>query len=201
MKSKAGDSKEIDITIGVHQGSVLSPLLFITVMEEATKEVRDGTPMELLYADDLVLTTETPDQLIRKFNMSKKGMVVNSSKTKYMVSGETAPKVNRGKFPCAVCSVGVGNNSILCKSCNKWCHKRCSGVRHPLAAIKDNVNVQNAKSNQRHCTLKINAYRWTMPRLGRCITSPTLVMFLNLMTGWKPVCETELEQHGVNVKI
>ena len=45
--------------MGVHQGSVLSSLLFIVVMEEATKECRVGYPWELIYADDLVLTDES----------------------------------------------------------------------------------------------------------------------------------------------
>ena len=47
------------IEVGVHQGSVLSPLLFIVVMEEATKECRVGNPCKLLYADDLVLMAES----------------------------------------------------------------------------------------------------------------------------------------------
>ena len=33
-----------------------------------------------------------------------------------------------GRYPCGVCSQGVGVNSILCISCNKWCHKSCSGL-------------------------------------------------------------------------
>ena len=51
-------SVNFGIEVGVHQGSVLSPLLFIVVMEEATKECRVDNPWELLYADDLVLTAE-----------------------------------------------------------------------------------------------------------------------------------------------
>ena len=43
---------------GVHQGSVLSPLLFIFVLEAMSGEFREGLPMEFLYADDLVLMTE-----------------------------------------------------------------------------------------------------------------------------------------------
>ena len=34
-----------------------------------------------------------------------------------------------GKFPCAVCHTGVGSNSIFCKGCNHWVHKKCSGLK------------------------------------------------------------------------
>ena len=38
----------------------------------------------------------------------------------------------KGKRPCGVCKKGVGNNSILCRGCKKWIHKRCSGVKGSL---------------------------------------------------------------------
>ena len=54
LKSPAGMSEEFSIEVGVHQGSSLSPLLFIVVMQEATKEERGDNLKEVLYADDLV---------------------------------------------------------------------------------------------------------------------------------------------------
>jgi len=42
VKAMAGISEEFNILVGVHQGSVLSPLLFIVVMDELTKEIRKG---------------------------------------------------------------------------------------------------------------------------------------------------------------
>ncbi|XP_063851530.1 uncharacterized protein LOC135094941 [Scylla paramamosain] len=44
MKTLARTSRDFDIRVGVHQGSALSPLLFITVMEEDTKLARGDGP-------------------------------------------------------------------------------------------------------------------------------------------------------------
>ena len=48
-------SEPFDVRVGANQGSILSPLLFALVMDEVTKDIRDGVVKEMLYADDLVL--------------------------------------------------------------------------------------------------------------------------------------------------
>ena len=59
----------------------------------------------------------------------QRGLKVNLEKTKLLVTeGERGEVVQVGRYPCGVCGQGVGVNSILCISCNKWCHKRCSGL-------------------------------------------------------------------------
>ena len=126
-------SEEFPINVGVHQGSALSPLLFILVMDEATKECRGDEIWELLYADDLVLTAETKEEAEQKFldwreAIARRGMKVNVAKTKVLVTGKKAEVVRSGRYPCAVCGKGVGVNSILCTVCGFWCHNRCSGV-------------------------------------------------------------------------
>ena len=50
----------------MHQGSVLSPLLFIIVLKALSREFREGFPMELLYTDDLVLVAETEELQMEK---------------------------------------------------------------------------------------------------------------------------------------
>ena len=67
MKTFTGTSKKFEIKVGVQQGSALSPLLFILVMEEATRECRKSAPWEMLYADDLVLTAESKDEVKSMF--------------------------------------------------------------------------------------------------------------------------------------
>ena len=52
--------------VGLHQGSVLSPLLFAAVMDVVSSEARSGLPSELLYADDLVIMAPTMEQLGRR---------------------------------------------------------------------------------------------------------------------------------------
>ena len=75
----------------MHQGSALSPLLLVMVMEALSREFRVALPWELLYADDLVVTAET-ENLIKRLNewkdfMENRGMKVNMNKTKVMISG------------------------------------------------------------------------------------------------------------------
>ena len=64
----------LSVHVGVHQGSVLSPLLFIIVLEALSREFCTGCPWELLYADDLVLTSEFLDGLLDKFDLLKEGL-------------------------------------------------------------------------------------------------------------------------------
>ena len=48
-------SEWFGVNVGVHKGSVLSPLLFIIVMGAVTHRMREGLPWEMPYADDLLL--------------------------------------------------------------------------------------------------------------------------------------------------
>ena len=78
-----------EVKVGVHQGLVLSPILFIIVLEALSKKFRGGLPWELLYADDLTLAADTKELLIEKLSrwkkgLEEKGLRVNVSKTKVM---------------------------------------------------------------------------------------------------------------------
>ena len=52
----------------MHQGSALSALLFVIVMEALSREFRVALPWELLYADDLAVIAETEEELIKRLN-------------------------------------------------------------------------------------------------------------------------------------
>ena len=62
--------------------------------------------------------------------MESKGMRVNMNITKVMISGERQKVRQRAvRWPCGVCSKGVGSNSLHCNSCQKWVHKKRSGIK------------------------------------------------------------------------
>ena len=56
-------SKKLEVKIDAHQGSVLLPQLFAINIKVIAEKARRGVVNELLYADDLVLTSETKDDL------------------------------------------------------------------------------------------------------------------------------------------
>ena len=62
--------------------------------------------------------------------MEEKGLRVNAGKTKIMICGAGLDLLqSSGEFPCAVWRTGVGSNSIFCKGCKHWVHKKCSGLK------------------------------------------------------------------------
>ena len=72
-----------------------------------------------------------------KAEFSAKGLKVN---TKIMINKPGAGPVQKtGKYPCSVCSKGVGSNSIQCTNCKQWVHARCSRVKGKLTEVKDFV--------------------------------------------------------------
>ena len=88
VRTVYGDSKGFEVKVGMHQGSTLSPLSFVIVMEAISREFRVALPWELLYADDLAVIAE--EQLIKRLNEWKDneesiGMRVNMNKTKVMI--------------------------------------------------------------------------------------------------------------------
>ena len=139
---RVGDeySNSFDVRVGVHQGSVLSSLLFVIVLEALSMEFHTGCPWETLYADDLMVNAQSMDELLAKLRtwrseMEKKGLRVNMVKTKLMVSGSNLDVLKKsGNYPCGVSQAGVGRNAIQCGGCRQWVHKKCSGIKDPLTS-------------------------------------------------------------------
>merc|ERR1712074_475037 len=101
-------SEDFDVTVCVHQGSVLSPLLFILVLEALARGFHTDKPWELLYADDLVIIASSEKELVDRLKdwkkrMEDKGLRVSMPKTKPTAS-HNRPHIleDEGDYPCAV---------------------------------------------------------------------------------------------------
>ena len=132
-------SEYFPVEVGVHQGSVLSPLLFAAIMDEATRDLEKGSK-SFLYADDIVLLGESWEEVGNRYREWKealegKGLKVNVQKTKAMKLGGKKEMKAAEVNPCAVCRRRVMRNSIRCTVCGGWVHKRCSRVRGSLVRV------------------------------------------------------------------
>ena len=113
VRTANGNSSGFEVKVGMHQGSALSPLLFVIVTEAISREFT----VAFLYADDLVVIAETEELIKRpnewKNNAENRGMRVTMNKTKVMISGERQKPVQKAaRWLCGICDRGVGSNSI-----------------------------------------------------------------------------------------
>ena len=105
---REGYSEEFEVKVGVHQGSVLSLLLFIIVLEALSRAFRCEMPWEDLYADDLVIIAESLEECVRRLltwkeAMKEKGLRVNAGKKKIINCGTGLDLLQSSdEFPCAV---------------------------------------------------------------------------------------------------
>lgn len=63
IRCTAGTSDAFEVKVGVHQSSVLSPLLFNLAMNYLTKNLMNDLILSLLFADDVGLATDNVIQL------------------------------------------------------------------------------------------------------------------------------------------
>ena len=63
IRSNSAVRDKFSVKTGVHEGSVLSPLLFIIVLESLLRECRNILPQEICYVDNLVIIAESLEEL------------------------------------------------------------------------------------------------------------------------------------------
>ena len=90
VRTGSGNTEPFEIKVGLHQGSALSPFLFVIVLDTLSNEFRSGLPWELLFADDLVVIAQNEEELQEKLitwqqGMEKRGLKVNAGKTEVML--------------------------------------------------------------------------------------------------------------------
>ena len=89
VRTPVGISGEFPITIGLHQGSSLSPYLFTLIIDEITKNLQTSIHECMLFADDIVLIDEIREGVNAKLEnwrqaLECKGFTINRTKTEYI---------------------------------------------------------------------------------------------------------------------
>ena len=96
----SGMSNEFQVNNGLRQGSALSPLLFIIVMELISRKISTTDAMKkIMYADDLAIVAEHREELqgaLEEWNemFKKHGLKMNLDKTEVMWVGKQREELN-----------------------------------------------------------------------------------------------------------
>ncbi|KAK3552293.1 hypothetical protein QTP86_009435 [Hemibagrus guttatus] len=93
VRCAVGQTEEFNVEVGLHQGSALGPFLFAIVMDQLSEEVRQESPWTMMFADDIVICSESREQVEEnlerwRFALERRGMKVSRSKTEYMCVNE-----------------------------------------------------------------------------------------------------------------
>ena len=89
VRTVAGESSKFNVEVGLHQGSALSPYLFLILMDMLTERVRMEAPESMLFADDIVLCGDKDVDMTEYLEswrkaLEERGMRVSRPKTQFM---------------------------------------------------------------------------------------------------------------------
>ena len=89
VTTKEGNTEYFNMKVGLHQGSAISPLLFIIIMDVLASEIDTEPPWAMLFADDLVLCETSKAAVERELDIRRNqfeihGLRVSRTKTAYM---------------------------------------------------------------------------------------------------------------------
>ena len=120
VRTVAGESSKFNVEVDLHQGSALSPYLFLILMAVLTERVRKEAPVSMLFADAIVLCGDRDVDMTeylesRRKALEERGMRVSRPKTQFMdfsfeqnaqgirpqvkILGEEVERVTHFKYP------------------------------------------------------------------------------------------------------
>ncbi|KAG2462202.1 RTJK polymerase, partial [Polypterus senegalus] len=93
VRLAVGLADALNVEVGLHQGSALSPFLFAMVMDRLTDEVRQESLWTMMFADDIVICSDSREQVEEtlerwRYAVERRRMKVSRNKTEYMCVNE-----------------------------------------------------------------------------------------------------------------
>ncbi|KAK3509633.1 hypothetical protein QTP70_007451 [Hemibagrus guttatus] len=114
VRCAVGQTEEFKVEVGLHQALALSPFLFAIVMDQLSEEVRQESPWTMMFADDIVICSESREQVEEnlerwRFVLERRGMkvsrmLVKSIETREAVVGDTVI------LPCSIDRTAAGGD-------------------------------------------------------------------------------------------
>ncbi|VDP14074.1 unnamed protein product [Heligmosomoides polygyrus] len=91
VRTSHGMTKKMDITVGVHPGSALSPFLFVLTLDCIVNHLEEGPLRTILYADNIALIADSREELEEKVQLwqgalADNGLRLNVRKAKFISS-------------------------------------------------------------------------------------------------------------------
>ncbi|KAK3572924.1 hypothetical protein QTP86_010563 [Hemibagrus guttatus] len=184
VRCAVGQTEEFNVEVGLHQGSALSPFLFAIVMDQLSEEVRQESPWTMMFADDIVICSESREQVEEnleswRFALERRGMKVSHRKGR-----ELADVMERRKV------------DILCVQETRW---KGSKARSIGAGFKLFYYGVDSKRNGVGVVLKEEFVRNVLEvkRVSDRVMSLKLEfegVMLNVVSGYAPQVGCELEE-------
>ncbi|KAK3894199.1 hypothetical protein Pcinc_002033 [Petrolisthes cinctipes] len=147
VRTCVGVTEKFPVTVGLHQGSSLSPYIFDLIMDVLGDGIIAPAPWDMLFADDIILIDTTKERVQQKLErwrraMEDRGFKISRAKTEYMVfngeeeigdvmlGGERLKRVNTFKYlGSSVASDGTLDYEINHRIQSGWRNwKNTSGV-------------------------------------------------------------------------
>ena len=114
-------SEKFSVKVGLHQGYCLNPFLVIT--EAPSQEFRTGCPWENLYADDLVVITESLDEL-------QQNLILWTTNT-----GGKGRRINMGKIMVLISGLRINVPQSLAKTSAAWVSRASAQIPFPVVLV------------------------------------------------------------------
>ncbi|KAK3545979.1 hypothetical protein QTP70_018415, partial [Hemibagrus guttatus] len=110
VRCAVGQTEEFNVEVGLHQGSALSPFLFAILMDQLSEEVRQESPWMMMFADDIVICSESREQVEEnlerwRFALERRGMKVSRIRPKPVTSINPDNQVFSGEMVTLRCDI------------------------------------------------------------------------------------------------